>query len=73
MLTFADGKADLRSAGRTGTYTFAEHWKAGSHTAEQERLFAMLLAQLNDASEANRLETVFFLRMLNDPRSEPGD
>ncbi len=71
MLTFADGKSDLRSAGRTGTYMFAEHWKAGSHSSEQERLFAMLLAELTDASDANRLEATFFLRMLNDPRSEP--
>jgi putative heme-binding domain-containing protein len=70
-LAFADGKVDLRSAGRIGTYTVAEHWKAGSHSAEQERLFALLRAQLKDESEANRLEAAFFLWMLNDPRSEP--
>jgi putative heme-binding domain-containing protein len=69
-LTLADGKFDLRSAGRIGTYTVAEHWRVGGHTGEQERLFALLLGALNDASDANRLQAAFFLRLLNDPRSE---
>jgi putative heme-binding domain-containing protein len=70
-LALADGKVDLRSAGRIGTYTVAEHWRGGGHTGEQEKLFAMLLSALNDPSDANRLEAAFFLKLLNDPRSEP--
>ena len=67
----ADGKVDLRKLGRIGNYTIAEHWRAGKHTAEQEQLFALLRKQLADAAEPVRLQAAFFLRLLNDPRSEP--
>src|SRR5206468_3395345 len=67
----ADGKLDLRTVGRIGNFTVAEHWKAGTHTDEQERLFALLRKVLADHDEAVRLQAVHFLSLLNDPRSEP--
>src|SRR5439155_17354186 len=51
--------------------TLAEHWKAGQHSAEQERLFALLRAMLKDGDERVRLQAGHFLFLLNDPRSEP--
>jgi putative heme-binding domain-containing protein len=50
----------------------AEHWKAGKRSAEQERLFALLLGMLDDRQEQVRLQTAHSLFLLNDPRSEPG-
>jgi putative heme-binding domain-containing protein len=71
VITFADGKEDLRKLGRVGTFNVAEHWKAGKHSAEQEKLFDLLLARLKDDDEKVRLQAVHFLSLLNDPRSEP--
>ncbi|MBI4586220.1 MAG: c-type cytochrome [Planctomycetes bacterium] len=73
VLEFADTreKVDLRSLGRVGTYTVAEHWKAHQHTGEEERLFNLLQTMLADSEESIRLQAAFFLNLLNDPRSEP--
>ncbi len=67
----ADGKLDLRTLGRIGNYTIAEHWRAGKHTAEQDRLFALLRKMLADPNEPVRLQAAYYLRLLNDPRGEP--
>jgi putative heme-binding domain-containing protein len=52
-------------------FTVAEHWKAATHTPEQEQLFALLSARLEDAAEPVRLQAAHFLYMLNDERTEP--
>jgi putative heme-binding domain-containing protein len=70
VIEYADGKVDLRELGRVGTFTVAEHWKAGKHTDAQEKLFALLAARLADEDEAVRLQAAHFLYMLNDPRTE---
>ncbi len=74
LIQYADEteKTDLRKFGRVGTYTVAEHWKAQKkHTDDQEQLFALLAARLDDNEESVRLQAAHFLLMLNDPRSEP--
>lgn len=74
LIQYADEKekTDLRKFGRVGTYTVAEHWKAQKkHTDEQEQLFALLAARLDDREESVRLQAAHFLSVLNDPRSEP--
>ena len=74
LIQYADEKekTDLRKFGRVGTYTVAEHWKAQKkHTDDQEQLFALLAARLDDQEESVRLQAAHFLLMLNDPRSEP--
>ncbi|HJT79514.1 MAG TPA: HEAT repeat domain-containing protein, partial [Gemmataceae bacterium] len=71
VIRFADGTVDLRQLGRIGNFTVAEHWHAGKHTAEQERLFALLHGMLADAAEPVRLQAAHFLFLLDDPRSEP--
>ncbi len=74
LIQYADEKekTDLRKFGRAGTYTVAEHWKAQKkHTDDQEQLFALLAARLDDQEESVRLQAAHFLLMLNDPRSEP--
>ncbi len=47
---YFDETVDLRTLGRLGMFTVAEHWKAGKHTAEQEALFALLRERLGDSS-----------------------
>jgi putative heme-binding domain-containing protein len=71
VIQFADARVDLRDDGRIGNFTVADHWRAGKHTAEQERLFALLQGMLADADEQVRLQAAHFLFLLNDPRSEP--
>ena len=71
LIDYADGKRDLRKSGRLGTYTFAEHWKADMHTVEQELMFKRLRSMLTDDDEKIRLQSAFYLSLLNDPRSEP--
>ena len=71
VIQFADKKIDLREFGRIGNFTVADHWKQGTHTAEQEQLFALLQTALSDKDEQIRLQAVHFLSLLNDPRSEP--
>jgi len=70
VIQFADTKLDLRRFARVGNFTVAEHWRAGEHHAEQERLFALLLKRLQDENEPVRLQAAHFLSLLNDPRSE---
>lgn len=71
IVEFAEKKVDLRELGRIGNFTTADHWKVGRHTLEQEQLFEMLLARLDDSHESVRLQAAHFLQLLNDPRSEP--
>ncbi|HLQ43178.1 MAG TPA: hypothetical protein VK137_00500, partial [Planctomycetaceae bacterium] len=73
LIQYADEKekTDLRKFGRVGTYTVAEHWKAAKHSDDQEQLFALLVARLDDKEESVRLQAAHFLSVLNDPRSEP--
>lgn len=71
VIPFADTTIDLRDHGRLGYFTMAELWKACRHTAEQERLFALLRGMLADADEPVRLQAAHFLFLLDDPRSEP--
>lgn len=70
-LTFADGGVDLRDLGRLGTFTVAEHWKAGGHTRDQQGLFELLVQALQDEDRRVRRQAAHFLRWLADPRSEP--
>lgn len=72
VIQFADAKIDLREHGRIGNFTVAEHWRVASHSAQQEQLFQRLLDMArSDTDETVRLQAAFFLRLLNDPRSEP--
>ena len=73
IILYADEKEpiDLRTLGRVGNYTVAEHWKVLKHTEEQEQLFALLVERLDDDSDKIRLQAAHFLSLLNDPRSEP--
>jgi putative heme-binding domain-containing protein len=71
VIRFADATIDLRDHGRLGYFTMAESWKACRHTAEQERLFALLQGMLADTDEQVRLQAAHFLFLLDDPRSEP--
>jgi putative membrane-bound dehydrogenase-like protein len=71
VIQFADAKIDLREYGRIGNFTVAEHWKAGKHSNEQEKLFGLLQKRLSDDDEAVRLQAAHFLFLLNDPRAEP--
>jgi putative heme-binding domain-containing protein len=68
---YFDETVDLRTLGRLGMFTVAEHWKAGKHTAEQEALFALLRERLADSSDRVRLQAAHFLYLLDDPRTEP--
>jgi putative heme-binding domain-containing protein len=72
IIAFADGTTDLRDGGiRIGNFTMAEHWRAGRHSADQERLFELLQERLDDADPAVRSQAAHYLYLLNDPRSEP--
>jgi putative heme-binding domain-containing protein len=68
---YADGEADLRALGRVGSYTTAEYWKAITPDAEQTALFRLLMAALQDPTDAVRLQAAYYLSLLRDPRSEP--
>jgi putative heme-binding domain-containing protein len=72
VIRFADATADLREGGiRIGNFTLADHWRAGRHTPEQERLFTLLQERLADADGPVRFQAAHYLFLLNDPRSEP--
>jgi putative heme-binding domain-containing protein len=72
VIPFADKTVDLRDGGvRIGNFTLADHWRAGHHSAEQERLFALLQGRLSDADGPVRSQAAHYLYLLNDPRSEP--
>lgn len=64
-------KIDLADFGRIGSFTIAAWWKAAKHTPDQEQLFALLQRALNDSSDRVRLQSAYFLALLNDERSEP--
>ncbi|MBM83674.1 MAG: hypothetical protein CMJ78_24205 [Planctomycetaceae bacterium] len=70
LIDYATEKVDLRKHGRVGLFTLAEHWKAGQHSKSQEKLFAILLTQLDDPAESVRLQAAYFLSLLRDDRSE---
>ncbi len=72
-ILYADEKEpiDLRTLGRVGNYTVAEHWKVLKHSDEQEHLFGLLMERLDDDNDRIRLQAAHFLSLLNDPRSEP--
>jgi len=72
VIQFDDAKVDLRTLGRVGNYTVADHWRVGRHNREQEALFDLLNDRLADETEPVRLQAAHFLSLLNDPRSEPG-
>jgi len=73
-IQYADAKVDLRTLGRVGLFTTAEHWKAagmaGKRTSEQESLFALLKARLADTDDRVKLEAAHYLLQLNDRRTE---
>ena len=73
IILYADEKdpIDLRTLGKVGNFTTAEHWKVLKHTPEQEELFALLFERLEDDAENVRLQAAHFLSLLHDPRSEP--
>lgn len=68
---FPEGKVDLRTLGRVGVYTMAEHWKVLKPTAEQRRLFGFLYDRLTDTDTRVRLQAAWFLAVLKDARTEP--
>jgi putative heme-binding domain-containing protein len=70
-ISYADGEVDLRRFGRVGSFTTAEWWEAIAPSAEQKKLFDLLVERLNDSAEPARLQAGYFLSLLNDPRSEP--
>ena len=70
VISYADGKVDLRDHGRVGNFTIAEHWKADKHTEEQNLLFNLLRRMAKDRDETVRAQAVYFLELLNDPRIE---
>lgn len=72
LVQYADEPAplDLRTLGRVGNYTIAEHWNGRPRTAEQEQLFELLVNRLADQDDRVRLQAAHFLTLLNDARSE---
>ncbi|REJ70330.1 MAG: hypothetical protein DWQ31_01305 [Planctomycetota bacterium] len=65
-----DGEeVDLRDAGRIGTYRIKDFWKHAPRGPDQQRLFALLLARLEDDDEIVRLQAATFLNLLDDERS----
>ena len=70
-VTYAGGvREDLRRRGPMGNFTMADAWGAGARSGEEETLFALLLHRLDDADEKVVRQAAFFLRLLDDPRSE---
>lgn len=54
----------------SGNFTIADSWAKRSRSADDEKLFALLERRLNDAAQDNAREAAFFLRLLNDPRTD---
>ncbi|HEX3868947.1 MAG TPA: c-type cytochrome, partial [Pirellulales bacterium] len=67
---FADAKVDLRKLGPVGNFTIADEWKQAPHSKQQEQMFDLLVKAASDTSEPVRLQAVYFLSLLDDPRSE---
>jgi putative heme-binding domain-containing protein len=71
IVTYAGGvREDLRQRGPMGIFTIADAWGAGARSDEQETLFALLQHRLADADEKVARQAAFFLRLLDDARSE---
>jgi putative heme-binding domain-containing protein len=66
-----DKQIDLADLGRVGSFTIAQLWAHGKHTAEQEALFAELVRLCDDPAERVRLQAAYYLSLLKDERSEP--
>ncbi len=64
-------QVDLRTLGRIGTYRIKDVWKHVPHSDEQETMFTLLIARLDDADEIVRLQAATFLNLLDDERSNP--
>ncbi|MBA4016533.1 MAG: hypothetical protein C0483_05040 [Pirellula sp.] len=67
----SDDAIDLADVARIGSFTIAQRWKALPHSADEEKLFGLLVTMLDDKSDAVRLQAAYYLSLLNDPRSEP--
>jgi putative heme-binding domain-containing protein len=66
----SDQVVDLADLGPIGSYTTAQWWAAIERSSEQERLFQLLVARLDDSSDRVRLQAAYYLSLLNDERSE---
>ncbi|MGC3969528.1 MAG: TIM barrel protein [Pirellulales bacterium] len=67
----SDEAVDLADLARIGSFTMAQRWKTLPHHEEEDRWFDLLVAALDDPSDAVRLQAAYYLSLLNDPRSEP--
>jgi putative heme-binding domain-containing protein len=54
----------------SGNFTIADSWAKRSRSADEEKLFALLERRLDDAAQDNAKQAAFFLRLLNDPRTD---
>ena len=67
---YADKVEDLRQYGRIGAFTFASYWAKKTKTADEQRMFDLLMRRLNDANEQVAKQAAFYLRLLADPRTD---
>jgi putative heme-binding domain-containing protein len=65
-IDYADATIDLTKLARIGSFTIAERWKAIARTDEERRLFAALIARLDDPDDRVSLQAGYFLSLLND-------
>jgi putative heme-binding domain-containing protein len=72
-LRFADAAdpVDITKLGPVGSYTTAERWATVKHSPEEEQLFKLLLAALDDRDDLVASQAAYYLGWLRDPRSEP--
>jgi putative heme-binding domain-containing protein len=71
-VTYAGGvREDLRQRGPMGNFTIADAWSARARGKDDETLFALLFHRLDDADGKIARQAAFFLRLLDDSRSEP--
>ncbi|MDB5319904.1 MAG: heme-binding protein, partial [Phycisphaerales bacterium] len=54
----------------SGNFTIADSWAKRSRSTDEEKLFALLERRLDDAAQDNAKQAAFFLRLLNDPRTD---
>jgi putative heme-binding domain-containing protein len=71
-LRFADAAepVDLTKLGPIGSYTTAQAWAARKATPDEERLFKLLAAALDDRDDLVRSQAAYYLGWLRDPRTE---
>ena len=67
---YADKVEDLRQYGRIGAFALAGYWAKKTRTADEERMFDLLMRRLNDADERVAKQAAFYLRLLADPRTD---